>query len=107
MPTGLAELETRLWDAADELRANSGLKASEYGTPVLGLIFLRFADAKFTTARDAIEAKASARRAIGPSDYHAQRVIYLTEQARFQHLLDLPEGTDLGKAVNTAMRVVE
>src|SRR5690242_2293144 len=95
----LAELERRLWDAADELRANSGLKASEYGTPVLGLIFLRFADAKFTGARESIEARASARRTIGPSDYHAQRVIYLTPEARFGYLLSLPEGTDLGRAV--------
>ncbi len=58
----LGELERRLWDAADDLRANSGLKASEYGTPVLGLIFLRFADARFTAARDAIEAKGPAGR---------------------------------------------
>jgi type I restriction enzyme M protein len=107
MPPDITELEKRLWDAADELRANSGLKASEYGTPVLGLIFLRFADAKFAAARDAIEAKASARRTIGPSDYHAQRIIYLTDEACFQHLLGLPEGTDLGKAVNAAMRSVE
>jgi type I restriction enzyme M protein len=107
MPTNLAELERRLWDAADDLRANSGLKASEYGTPVLGLIFLRFADAKFSVAREAIEAKASKRRQIGPSDYHAQRVIYLTDEARFGNLLRLPEGTDLGKAVNAAMRSVE
>jgi type I restriction enzyme M protein len=61
-------LENRLWDVADELRANSGLKASEYSAPVLGLIFLRFADARFETAREVIEAKASARRKIGPSD---------------------------------------
>ena len=71
----LAELDGRLWDAADELRANSGLKASEHGTPVLGLIFLRFADARFAAAREEIEAKASARRRVGPSDYHAHRVI--------------------------------
>jgi type I restriction enzyme M protein len=103
----LAELEKRLWDAADELRANSGLKASEYGTPVLGLIFLRFADAKFSAARDAIEAKATPRRKIGPSDYHARRVIYLTDEARFGYLLNLPESADLGKAVNDAMRAVE
>ncbi len=44
MQRDLSDLEARLWDAADDLRANSGLKASEYGTPVLGLIFLRFAD---------------------------------------------------------------
>jgi type I restriction enzyme M protein len=107
MPADITELERRLWDAADELRANSGLKASEYGTPVLGLIFLRFADARFTAARERIEAKATPRRRIGPSDYHAQRVIYLTEEARFQHLLALPEGSDLGKAVSAAMRAIE
>ncbi len=107
MQPDLSELEARLWDAADELRANSALKASEYGTPVLGLIFLRFADAKFKAARAGIEAKASTRRAIGPSDYHARRVIYLTEPARFEHLLALPEGADLGKAINDAMRAVE
>jgi len=107
MQPDLTELEARLWDAADELRANSGLKASEYGTPVLGLIFLRFADAKFKMASASIEAKGSARRKIGPSDYHAQRVMYLTEAARFEHLLNLPEGADLGKAVNNAMREIE
>jgi len=103
----LRELEDRLWDAADELRANSGLKASEYSAPVLGLIFLRFADARFDAAREVIEAKASARRKIGPSDYHAERLIYLAPAARFSSLLELPEGSDLGKAVNEAMRLVE
>ena len=42
------EIEKRLWGAADELRANSKLKASEYSVPVLGLIFLRYADHKFS-----------------------------------------------------------
>jgi type I restriction enzyme M protein len=87
----LAELEDRLWDAADELRANSGLRASEYSAPMLGLIFLRFADAQFEAARAAIEAKGSARRKIGPSDYHAQGLVYLAPAARFGALLELPE----------------
>ncbi len=38
MATDLAELERRLWEAADELRANSKLTAHEYRDPVLGLI---------------------------------------------------------------------
>ena len=50
MNTNLNELERRLWSAADELRANSKLKSSEYSIPVLGLIFLRYADHKFTQA---------------------------------------------------------
>ena len=40
----LKQLEKQLWSAADNLRANSGLKANQYSTPILGLIFLRFAD---------------------------------------------------------------
>lgn len=39
----LAQLENRLWSAADQLRANSNLKASATQHPVLGLIFLRYA----------------------------------------------------------------
>jgi type I restriction enzyme M protein len=41
------DIEKRLWEAADQLRANSELKSSEYSVPVLGLIFLRYADYKF------------------------------------------------------------
>ena len=50
MPANHTDIEQRLWEAADELRANSKLKSSEYFVPVLGLIFLRFADHKFTQA---------------------------------------------------------
>jgi type I restriction enzyme M protein len=107
MQPDLAELESRLWDAADELRANSGLKASEYASPVLGLIFLRFADARFEAARERIEAKGTARRKVGPSDYQSEGLIYLPPKARYGTLLELPEGADLGKAVNEAMRLVE
>jgi len=49
------EIEKRLWNAADQLRANSRLKSSEYSVPVLGLIFLRFADYKFTLAEQEID----------------------------------------------------
>jgi type I restriction enzyme M protein len=45
--TNTAALEKRLWDAADQFRANSGLKAQEYSAPVLGLNVLRFADVRF------------------------------------------------------------
>ena len=46
----IAELEKRLWNAADQLRANSALSAQEYSRPVLGLIFLKYADYRFTEA---------------------------------------------------------
>ena len=41
-------LEKRLWDSADQFRANSGLKAQEYSGPILGIIFLRFAEVRFS-----------------------------------------------------------
>ena len=47
----IQDIEDRLWDSADELRANSGLKASEYSVPVLGLIFLKYADSRFSQDR--------------------------------------------------------
>src|SRR5512145_240504 len=53
----LKALEARLWAAADNLRANSDLKSSEYSTPVLGLIFLRFADNKYRKYEDEILAE--------------------------------------------------
>ncbi|MBW6518168.1 MAG: type I restriction-modification system subunit M N-terminal domain-containing protein [ANME-2 cluster archaeon] len=62
MATNNTEIEKRLWEAADELRANSKLKSSEYSTPVLGLIFLRYADHKFTIARQELEGKSTSVR---------------------------------------------
>jgi len=50
----LKQLEDDLWSAADNLRANSDLKSSEYATPVLGLIFLKFADNKYKNAETEI-----------------------------------------------------
>ena len=55
-------LEKRLWDAADQFRANSGLKAQEYSAPVLGLIFLRFAEVRFATQRAKLEKDAASSR---------------------------------------------
>jgi type I restriction enzyme M protein len=51
MAANTTELEKRLWEAADQLRANSELKSHEYSVPVLGLIFLRYADHKFTAVK--------------------------------------------------------
>ncbi len=101
------ELEKRLWSAADDLRANSKLKSSEYSVPVLGLIFLRYADHKFKKAKAKLASRGSGRRTIGKADYHAQGVLYLPEVARFSNLLKLPEETDIGKAINEAMKAIE
>jgi type I restriction enzyme M protein len=107
MVSNLSELQNRLWEAADQLRANSGLRASEYSTPVLGLIFLRYADLRFAAVHEELEGKGSGRRKIGPADYHARSVLHLPAESRFEHLVGLPEGADLGKALNDAMAAIE
>jgi type I restriction enzyme M protein len=101
------QIEARLWDAADELRANSKLKSSEYSMPVLGLVFLRYADHKFRAAAKELEGRAGGRRRIGPADYHAKGVLYIPESARFSELIRLPEGENIGAAINDAMRAIE
>ena len=101
------EIEKRLWDAADELRANSALKSSEYSVPVLGLIFLRYADHKFSQVEKKLAEKNTGRRKIGKTDYQARGVLYLPHEARFSNLLSLPEGANIGKALNDAMKAIE
>jgi type I restriction enzyme M protein len=104
-------LEKRLWSAADQFRANSSLTAAQYAQPILGLIFLRFAEVRFSKRRAILEtASSSARRGSrvdDPAAYHAETVLYLSPKARFEYLLTLPEGDDIGLAVNEAMREIE
>jgi type I restriction enzyme M protein len=110
MPGNHSETEKRLWEAADQLRANSRLKSSEYSVPVLGLIFLRYADHRFNIIQKELEAPAAEpgrRRGIGKSDYQARGILYLPEQARFSYLLNLPEGENIGRAINEAMKAIE
>ena len=107
MPANNNEIEKRLWDSADELRANSNLKSSEFSQPVLGLIFLRYADHKFTHAEQELKGKGSGRRTIGKEDYQEKGVMFLPSEARFSTLLNLPEGENIGNAINQAMRAIE
>ena len=53
----LKNLKDTLWTTADQLRANSGLKSTEYAEPILGLIFLRFADVKYSKYESDIKAE--------------------------------------------------
>ncbi len=89
------DIEKRLWAAADQLWANSNLRPSEFSTPVLGLIFLRYADHKFAQAEAALAEKAKAgqgRQKIGKIDFQAEGVLYLPEATRFSKLEKLLGG---------------
>ena len=107
MASDLVAVENRLWATADQLWANTGLKPSEFSTPVLGLIFLRYADKRFTDIDAALAAKGMPADEREAMDYQAEGVLYLPAQARFSHLLTLAEGANLGKAIATAMSLVE
>ena len=102
-------LESTLWAAADQLRANSQLKSHEFSSPVLGLIFLRYADYKFTHAEEGIKKAGGKgkRRGVGKTDFQAIGVLFLRDAARYASLLNLPEGADIGRAINDAMKSVE
>ena len=108
----LKQLEDELWSAADNLRANSDLKSSEYATPVLGLIFLKFADnnyrqheaeilAEFQKLKGTRREKKKSEIAIGKCGF------YLPNHARYDYLLNLPEEKDIAKALKVAMKSIE
>src|SRR2546428_3717374 len=102
------ETERRLWDIANNLRANSKLSSAEYSAPVLGLIFLRHADSKFVSKQKELEErKQGSRRHTGKLDYQAEGVLYLPEKARYAYLLNLPESSDIGKAIDNVMDEIE
>lgn len=73
----------------------------------MGLIFLRYADQKFSEAEREITKQSTGRRKVGKTDYQARGVMYLPDEARFSYLLKLPEGANLAKAINDAMKAIE
>jgi len=106
------ELEDNLWQTADTLRANSDLKSSEYATPVLGMIFLKFADNKYSQYEDEIlddykVLKGTRREKKINEIALAKCGFYLPEHARFSYLLNLPEEKDIDVAIKTAMAAIE
>ena len=107
MASDLVAVENRLWATADQLWANTGLKPAEFFIPVLGLIFLRHADKRFTDLTQALAEQGMPADETDAVDYQAEGVLYLPDAARFSDLLTLTEGANLGKAIATAMQRVE
>jgi len=108
----LRKLETELWRAADQLRANSKLTASEYSMPVLGLIFLRHAYNRFQKVKVEVEKNLPVhpqrgRRALTKQDFEEQNSMFLPEKSQFDYLVSLPESADIGEAIDNAMKLIE
>jgi len=108
----LKKLEATLWQSADTLRANTDLKSSEYSTPVLGLIFLKFADNKYSSYEKEIIAEykklKGTRREKPISEIAIEKCgFYLPDHARYNYLLNLPEDKDVDQAIKKAMEAIE
>src|SRR5438046_3869479 len=105
----IEKLEADLWEAADNLRANSKLTSSDYFMPVLGVIFLRHAANRFEAAGRQIQKdQASGRmpkRRVRPEDYIARRSLFLPEVARYDGIMQQAavSGADLPRLVTDAM----
>lgn len=102
----LKEVQRILWAAADEMRANSSLAPAEYRGPVLGLVFLAYAEKRFDELTPELQGK-SKRRGVTPDDYRRRGVLYVPDEAKLSRLVGLPEGENLGKAIDDAMRSIE
>jgi type I restriction enzyme M protein len=105
-------LQDSLWAAAEHMRANSSLKLNEISEPILGLIFLKFADVRFKKARMELKkgntpSLLGRQRPVSSDDYKARGVLFVPEKSTFSYLISLPENENLGKAVNEAMDAIE
>lgn len=108
----IRQLEAELWRAADQLRANSKLTASEYSMPVLGLIFLRHAYNRFQKVKIEVEKDLPVhpqrgRRPVTKQDFEERNAMFLPEKAQFDYLVLLPESADIGEAIDNAMKLIE
>jgi type I restriction enzyme M protein len=104
-------IEKRLWNSADNLRANSNYASNEYLMPVMGLIFLRHAYSRFLAVKDEIEAGLPKRggktRALTKEDFSRKSSIFLKPAAQFEALVELPDSADRARAIIEAMESIE
>jgi len=106
-------IENELWKVANDLRTNSQLWLQQFSEPVLGLIFLKYADIKFWLADEIIQKELSQSawprwpRPATKEDYLAKNVIYLPAWCRYADALNQPESNNMGEIMNTIMRTIE
>src|SRR5437016_8050406 len=109
----IEKLESDLWEAADNLRANSKLTSSDYFMPVLGVIFLRHAANRFDAATRQIEEDQASgkmpKRKVLAADYIRRRALWLPEKARYDWIMQQAaiSGADLPRLVTEASTAIE
>ncbi|NJN27962.1 MAG: DUF3387 domain-containing protein [Cyclobacteriaceae bacterium] len=108
----LKELEDKLWDSVNSLWAYGGIKALDYVVPVLGLIFLKFVNNKYSRFEKDINAEyekakgTRMERAIEEIALAKCR-LYLVPNARYDYWLNLPGMISMAKALRDAVESIE
>jgi type I restriction enzyme M protein len=80
----IQEIENRLWSAADQLWANTGLRPSQFSTPVLGLIFLRYAEKRFVDTQVELKKEGTDPKKTDKYDFQEKGVLFLPQKALFR-----------------------
>lgn len=108
----LKELKDRLWHSADVLRAGAHLSANKYGQPILGLIFLRYADILFKQHKEEIDAEYEKYRGTrmekSIKDISIEKCgFYLPECAYYDAINNAPDDANKAVIVKQAMEAIE
>ena len=108
----LKKLKDDLWHSADMLRAGAHLAANKYGQPILGLIFLRYADILFKQHKDEIDREfnklKNSRMAKSPRQIAIEKCgFYLPEIAYYDFINDANDDAHKATLVKNAMEAIE
>ena len=108
----LKKLKDNLWKSADMLRAGAHLAANKYGQPILGLIFLRYADVLYKQHKAAIEKeyneKKGTRRERSLKEIAIEKCgFYLPECAYYDDINNAPDDAKKAVLVKKAMAAIE
>ena len=108
----LKQLKDNLWHSADVLRAGAHLAANKYGQPILGLIFLRYADILFKQHKADIEAEYNELKGSRIEKTMKEIAIehcgfYLPECAYYDYINDAPDDANKATLVKKAMEAIE
>ena len=108
----LKTLKDNLWHAADVLRSGAHLAANKYGQPILGLIFLRYADILFKQHKNEIDAEYTKRLGTRMEKTRKEIAVekcgfYLPECAYYDYINDAPDTAEKADLVKKAMEAIE